>query len=62
MKNPPLISVIMSVYNEEQYVEKSIRSILKQTEQDFEIIIFDDCSSDDTPDLIESIQDARIRL
>ncbi len=62
MKNPPLISVIMSVYNEEQYVEKSIRSILKQTEQDFEIIIFDDCSSDATPDLIESIQDARIRL
>lgn len=62
MKNPPLISVIMSVYNEEQYVEKSIRSILKQTEQDFEIIIFDDCSTDATPDLIEGMHDDRIRL
>lgn len=62
MKNPPLISVIMSVYNEEQYVEKSIRSILNQTEQDFEVIIFDDCSTDATPDLIERIQDDRIRL
>lgn len=62
MRNPPLISVIMSVYNEEQYVEKSIRSILNQTVQDFEIIIFDDYSTDATPDLIESIQDVRIRF
>lgn len=62
MKKTPLISVIMSAYNEEAYIESSIRSILNQTEQDFEIIIFDDCSTDSTTDIIEGIKDERIRL
>lgn len=62
MKKPPLISVIMSVYNEQEYIEKSIKSILNQTEQNFEIIVFDDCSTDATPDLIEAMRDERIRL
>ena len=62
MENPPLISVIMSVYNEQQYVEKSIKSILNQTEPSFEIIVFDDCSTDATPDVIEGMQDERIKL
>lgn len=62
MEKPPLISVIMSVYNEQQYIEKSIKSILNQTEQSFEIIVFDDCSTDATSDLIEGMRDERIRL
>lgn len=62
MKNSPLISVIMSVYNEEQYVENAVRSILNQTVQNFEIIIYDDCSTDATADLIEAIGDERIKL
>lgn len=58
----PLISVVMSAYNEERFIEKAIRSILNQTEQDFEIIVFDDCSTDATADIIAGINDERIRL
>lgn len=62
MNKLPLISVIMSAYNEEAYIEKAIMSILHQTEQDFELIIFDDCSTDATVDIIKSIKDERIKL
>ncbi|MDY2699364.1 MAG: glycosyltransferase family 2 protein [Lachnospiraceae bacterium] len=62
MGNKPLISVIMAVYNEEKYIEKSLHSILNQTLQDFEIIIFDDCSTDKTVQIINNIQDERIHL
>lgn len=44
----PKISVIMAVYNCENTVSEAIESILKQTFQDFEFIICDDCSTDDT--------------
>tara|TARA_Y100001958_G_C21072416_1_gene431459 strand:- start:107 stop:802 length:696 start_codon:yes stop_codon:yes gene_type:complete len=42
------ISVLMSVYNDEKRVGKSIESILNQTFQDFEFLILDDCSTDNT--------------
>ena len=42
------ISVLMSVYNDEKRVSKSIESILNQTFQDFEYLILDDCSTDNT--------------
>lgn len=58
----PLISVIMSVYNEETYIRESLQSILNQTEQDFEIIITDDCSTDNTVSCIESLNDGRIQI
>lgn len=60
--NQPLISVVMSTYNEEAYIEKSLNSILNQTIQDFELIIFDDCSTDGTVEKIRSFCDERIRL
>ena len=62
MKENPLISVIMSVYNEQEYIEDAVRSILDQTESDFELIIIDDCSTDDTVKIIEGINDERIIL
>jgi glycosyltransferase involved in cell wall biosynthesis len=45
MKNesPPLISVVMPVYNVRFYVREAIDSILNQTIQDFEMIVIDDC-------------------
>lgn len=52
----------MSVYNEEKYIEKSLSSILNQTIQDFEIIIFDDGSRDRTVEIINNIRDERIHL
>lgn len=58
----PLISVIMSTYNEEKYIETSLKSLLDQTFQEFEIIIVDDASTDNTRQLIQGLQDERIHL
>ena len=58
----PKISVVMSVYNGEKYLQESIESILAQTYSDFEFIIIDDCSTDDSVNIIESYDDKRIRL
>lgn len=55
-----MISVIMSAYNEEEYVENSINSILEQSVSDFELIIVDDNSSDQTPEIIKRFDDSRI--
>ncbi len=60
--NRPLISVIMSVYNEQEYIEDAVKSVLDQTESDFELIIIDDCSTDDTVRIIEGLNDDRIIL
>jgi len=58
------ISVIMSAYNSEKYIEEAIESILDQTFADFEFIIIDDASEDNTLDIIKSYQksDQRIKL
>lgn len=58
-----LISVIMSNYNTpEEYLREAIESILNQTYSDFEFIIVDDCSTDNSLDIIESYNDPRIVL
>lgn len=62
MTATPLISVIMPVYNCQQYVYEAVQSILNQTYAGFELIIIDDCSTDDTVKIISSISDSRIRL
>ena len=63
MKNPK-ISVIMAVYNEEKYIREAIESILNQTFRDFEFIIVDDGSTDNTPKILEEYakKDSRIRI
>lgn len=50
----------MGVYNEEEYLSKSIESVLGQTYDDYEFIIVDDCSTDDSTDIIRSYTDGRI--
>jgi len=52
MNNKPLISVILSVYNAEQYLEEAIQSILNQTYKNFEFIIIDDGSKDNSLGII----------
>lgn len=56
----PLISVIMTCYNHEEFVEDAINSILSQTLGDFELIVVDDCSKDATSKRVRSIRDSRI--
>jgi glycosyltransferase involved in cell wall biosynthesis len=58
----PKISIICPSYNHGQYVGKFIQSILNQSEQDFEILIIDDCSTDDNVMKILRFSDPRIRL
>ncbi|MDR0845535.1 MAG: glycosyltransferase, partial [Tannerella sp.] len=58
-KSPP-VSVVMPVYNMDKYVGEAIQSILNQSFTDFEFIIIDDGSSDNTWDVIQSFEDKRI--
>lgn len=58
------ISVIMSVYNEERYVQEAIESVLAQTYRDFEFLVVDDCSTDKTTTILADLakKDARIHI
>lgn len=57
----PKVSVILSSYNHEKYLAASIQSVLDQTFSDFELLIFDDGSSDASQEIIRSFGDARIK-
>ena len=56
------VSVLMPVYNREEYVGDAIRSILVQTYADFELLIVNDGSTDKTREVIESFSDKRIKV
>lgn len=58
----PLISVIIPVFNSEQFIVAALRSVLSQTIQDFEILIIDDGSTDNTISSIGIIQDKRVHI
>ena len=58
----PKVSVIMPVYNVEDYVEPSIRSLLDQTERDIEIIAVNDGSTDGSLEVLRRLADADDRI
>jgi glycosyltransferase involved in cell wall biosynthesis len=60
--NCPKVSVLMCVFNGERYLREAINSILNQTLSDFEFLIIDDGSTDDSVKIIQDYQDGRIRL
>ena len=55
------ITVLMSVYNEENFLSAAIQSVLNQTFHDFEFLIIDDASTDMSAKIIRSFKDKRIR-
>jgi glycosyltransferase involved in cell wall biosynthesis len=59
---PPKVSVITAVYNAENFITRTLNSILSQSFADFEYILVDDASTDNSAALIESIGDPRVRL
>lgn len=64
MAEEPFLSIVMPVYNGENEITSAVNSILKQSFEDWELIIVDDCSIDSTRQVAESIavNDARIRI
>ena len=57
----PKVSVILTSYNHARYLSASIESVLRQTFEDFELVIWDDASSDESWEIIQGYDDARIR-
>lgn len=58
----PLVSVITPTYNSSKYIRETAEAILGQTLQDFEWIIVDDCSTDNTIDILKAYNDPRIKI
>lgn len=58
----PKISIITPCYNSEKYIAETIESVLNQTYTDWEWIIADDCSQDNSVEIIQQYPDQRIRL
>lgn len=59
--NNPLVSVMMNCFNGEQYLHDSIQSVLNQTYQNWEIVFWDNCSTDNTAHILREFQDKRIK-
>jgi glycosyltransferase involved in cell wall biosynthesis len=57
---PPLVSVLVAAHDAEAYVGTAVRSMLRQTVADLELLVVDDCSTDGTPDVLAAIADARL--
>ncbi len=59
----PMVSVLMTAYNRENFIEDAIKSVLASTYNNFELIIVDDCSRDSTVNIIQKfLNDNRVKL
>ena len=62
-ENSPRVSVVIALFNGKKYIENAIESVLNQTLDDFELLIIDDCSNDDSLEFVKNrFNDSRIRL
>ncbi|MGH7603723.1 MAG: glycosyltransferase family 2 protein [Gemmatimonadaceae bacterium] len=62
MKSTPALSVVLPVYNQDRYIGAAVQSVLRQTFQDFELLVVDDGSTDRTPKILDAIADPRLRI
>ena len=64
MSQPPIVSVLLPVYNGDRYLSEAIESILTQSFREFELLIINDGSTDRSRQILEryAAQDDRIRL
>lgn len=60
--NAPKVTVLMSVYNGERYLREAIDSILNQCFEDFEFLIINDASADNTEEILKNYKDSRIKV
>ena len=56
-----LVSIIMPSWNTGRFIAESIQSVIDQTYKKWELLIVDDCSTDNTDEVVDSFQDERIR-
>lgn len=56
-----LVSIIMPSWNTENYIAESIQSVIDQTYKNWELIIVDDCSTDNTDEVVRAFNDQRIK-
>ncbi|PMO42759.1 hypothetical protein BCT10_16565 [Vibrio splendidus] len=56
-----LVSIIMPAYNASSVIQASISSVMNQTYSNWELLVIDDCSSDGTREIVQKIDDARVR-
>ena len=61
-ENSVMISVIMSVYNAEKYLDLAIESILNQSFRNFEFIIIEDCSTDNSLEILKNYAEKTLVL
>ena len=54
--NDPLVSIIIPLYNTEKYIEKAINSVINQTYKNWQLIVIDDCSTDDSLNIVLKIR------
>lgn len=59
---PPLVSVVVPTFNLARYLPRCIESVLGQTYRDWEMVVVDDASDDDTAEVVNRYPDRRIRL
>lgn len=57
----PLVTIAIPTYNRADFVGKAVESALKQTHQNIEVLVIDNCSTDNTKDVISSIKEPRVR-
>ena len=62
MEKKGLVSIIMPAYNAGKYIAKAIDSLIEQTYSDWELVIVDDCSKDNTISVVNNYSDSRIKL
>ena len=57
----PLVSIIMNCRNGEKYLTESVKSVVQQTYKNWELIFFDNCSTDKSKKIIKNFTDKRIK-
>lgn len=62
MAKSPSVSVILPTYNRAELLVRAIQSVLAQTYEDFELIVIDDASTDNTEEVVKSLSDPRLRF
>ena len=60
--NPPFFSVVIPLYNKQDYILKTLRSVLDQSFTDFEVIIVNDGSTDSSFNLVNKVNDSRLKV